>query len=345
MSGKDATQVGWVLMAGWMLVVLLSCTSDRVDEVVVYTALDEEFSRPVFDRFTEKTGIRVKAKFDTESTKTVGLTRAILAERARPRCDVFWNNEIVNTLRLEQAGLLARYDSPSGRTFPKEFRSPEARWHGFAARARVLIVNTRLVPPDRRPSSIHDLVDPHWRGKVGVAKPLAGTTASHVAVLYALWGDVRAQGFLQRLKQNARILSGNRQVAREVGAGRLAFGLTDTDDAIIEKEHGHPVEIVYPDQADGQPGTLFLPNTVALLDGAANAPEGRRLIDFLLSPEVEQMLADGSSAQIPLNPASAHNPRVESPTTIRAMQVDYQKGVEAWEQAAVFLRQEFASAD
>ena len=68
--------------------------------VVVYTALDEQFSRPIFEQFTAETGIRVLAKYDTESTKSVGLTQALLAERARPRCDVFWNNEIVNTLRL-----------------------------------------------------------------------------------------------------------------------------------------------------------------------------------------------------------------------------------------------------
>ena len=89
----------------------LHSISDRVRllvftgrEVVVYTALDSEFSQPIFDDFTAATGIAVRPKFDTESTKTVGLTEAILAERNRPRCDVFWNNEILNTLRLQRQG-------------------------------------------------------------------------------------------------------------------------------------------------------------------------------------------------------------------------------------------------
>lgn len=60
---------------------------------------------------------------------------------------------------------------------------------------------------------------------------------------------------------------------------------------------------------------------------------------------VERLLAEGPSAQIPLNPAVARNPRVESPSTIRAMQVDLQKAVGAWEEEAVFLREEFARAD
>ena len=111
---------------------------------------DEDFSRPVFEQFTRQTGIRVLSKFDTESTKTVGLTQAIMAERDRPRCDLFWNNEIVNTLRLERAGLLDTYRPAVAEAFPAEFRSPAGTWHGFAARARVLVVNTDLVSPAER---------------------------------------------------------------------------------------------------------------------------------------------------------------------------------------------------
>ena len=52
---------------------------------------------PIFERFTAASGIAVLPKFDAESTKTVGLAEAILAESGRPRCDVFWNNEILHT--------------------------------------------------------------------------------------------------------------------------------------------------------------------------------------------------------------------------------------------------------
>ena len=86
----------------------LGCVGGSGPEVVVYTALDEEFSRPIFVDFTQNTQIRVLPKFDTESTKTVGLAEAILAEGDRRRCDLFWNNEILHTLRLERAGLLDR---------------------------------------------------------------------------------------------------------------------------------------------------------------------------------------------------------------------------------------------
>ena len=94
-------------LASLLLLSLLSlagCWTAAGPEVVAYTAMDSEFSEPIYHDFTVSTGIAVRAKFDTESTKTVGLAEAILAEKGRPRCDVFWNNEILNTLRLAGRG-------------------------------------------------------------------------------------------------------------------------------------------------------------------------------------------------------------------------------------------------
>ncbi|MEQ8211852.1 MAG: extracellular solute-binding protein [Lacipirellulaceae bacterium] len=323
------------------LTLLAGCVPSEKREVIVYTALDEPFSQPVFDEFTRETGIAVRAKFDTESTKTVGLTQAIIAERERPRCDLFWNNEVVNTLRLEQEDLLASYASPAAKVFPKQYRSPQSHWHGFAARARVLIVNTELLAEEDRPDSILALADDRWKGKCGLAKPLAGTTATHAACVFAAWGEDRAKEFLSQVATNAQILSGNKQVARAVADGQIAFGLTDTDDALIEQAAGKPVAIVYPDQGEGQLGTLFIPNTIALIQGAPHGEDAKRLVDFLLSPKVERMLAEGASAQIPLNPKVKGSDRVETPQTVRAMEVDFGEAAKQWDVAAEFLRDEF----
>ncbi|MEM1110254.1 MAG: extracellular solute-binding protein, partial [Planctomycetota bacterium] len=224
-------------------------------------------------------------------------------------------------------------------------RSADGAWHGFAARARVLIVNTNIVPEARRPDSINDLVDPQWYDRVGVAKPLFGTTATHAACLFSTWGDEQAKNFFVRLKKNARIMAGNKQVAQAVAAGQLSFGLTDTDDAIIEVESGRPVAIVFPDQGADELGTMFIPNSLALIDGSANGQAANRLVDFLLSPEVEGRLAMGPSAQIPLHPATAEKPRVDTPETVKAMEVDFAAAAEAWGTASAFLRDEFTGAN
>ena len=322
------------------IIALAGCTSTEPPDLVVYSALDGEFSEPVLDDFATETGLEVAPKFDVESTKTVGLAQAILAERGRPRCDVFWNNEILHTLRLEKEGLLEAYLPAAAKDFPQAYRSPDGHWQGFAARARVLIVNTRLVPEAERPRSIHDLTDEKWRGRCGIAKPLFGTTATHAACLFAAWGDDEAKNFFRRLKANdVQVMSGNKQVAVSVAAGKLDFGLTDTDDAIIAVEEGHPVMIIYPDREPGELGTLFIPNTLAIIKDCPHPEAARKLVDYLLRPETEARLSTGRSAQIPLNAQVNVKPRVETPRTVQAMQVDFYAAADKWEAAREFLRE------
>jgi iron(III) transport system substrate-binding protein len=328
-----------------LAVIFSGCTSEDADEVVVYTALDEGFSRPIFADFEEETGTEVRPKFDTEATKTVGLTQAILAEEARPRCDLFWNNEILNTLRLERAGLLREYRSPAAEDYPEFAKSPNGTWHGFAARARVLIVNTDRLAEDERPTSINDFRDPKWQGRCGIAKPLFGTTTTHAAVLFATLGEEEAKNFFNDVKANAQVLAGNKQVALAVAAGHIDWGITDTDDAIIEIEGAKRVAIVYPDQGEGELGTLFIPNTLALIKGSPNPKAAERLVDYLLAPGVEAKLAAGPSAQIPLNPAVDVEVRVESPKKVRPMEVDWQAAADQWDTAREFLTEEFATAE
>jgi iron(III) transport system substrate-binding protein len=338
---KNVARAGMVAIA--IVAAVLGCGEKGPPQVIVYTALDREFSEPIFKKFTEETGVVVRSKFDTESTKTVGLAQAIIAERDRPRCDIFWNNEILNTLRLERQGLLRPYDSPEGAAFPASARSPKRLWYGFAARARVLIVNTNLVPEERRPKSIRDIVDPQW--PCGIAKPLFGTTATHAACLFAAWGDDEAKQFFRAVKNNASIMGGNKQVAQAVAAGSLAIGLTDTDDAIVEIEKNMPVTIIYPDQGEGQLGTLFIPNTLALIKDSPNPEAAEKLVDYLLSPDVESALAAGPSAQIPLRPGVPASPRVKTPSEVRAMEVDWSAAAEKWDTAAEFLKTEFAATN
>jgi iron(III) transport system substrate-binding protein len=324
-------------------IALAGCSSGR-DEVVVYAALDREFSEPILDDFTKATGVAVVAKYDVESTKTVGLTQAIMSETNRPRCDVFWNNEIINTIRLQENGLLAVYRSPLAESYPEQFRSKSGAWHGFAGRARVLIVNTKVVPKEEMPKSIYDLADKKWKGKVGIAKPLFGTTATHAACLFAALGDEKAKEFFQSLKANEiKIQGGNKQVALAVGSGQLAFGLTDTDDAIVELERGAPVVIVYPDREEKEMGTLFIPNTLCVIKGAPHEQAAHKLVDYLLSSAVEEKLALGESAQIPLNPQVKIKARVETPRTVHAMPVDFAAAAKKWDAAAKFIHDEFAA--
>ncbi len=315
--------------------------------MIVYTSVDEEFSKPVLTEYREKTQVDLRPIFDTESTKAFGLTGRIIAEAGTPGCDLFWNNEILNTLRLKQKGLLEPFHPKNADDYPPQFKAKDGTWYGFAARARILLVNTEVVKESERPTSIHDLTNPKWKGKIAIAKPLFGTTGTQAACLFAKWGEEKAQKFFLDLKANeAQILQGNKQVAMAVGSGNLAFGMTDTDDAMGEIAAGSPVVIVYPDRKEDQLGTLFIPNTLARIKGAAHPDEAETLASYLLSPHVEARLAESTASQIPLNPKTPVSARVETPRTVHAMDADFEKAAEIWEtQVAPFLAREFSAAE
>jgi len=198
------------------------------------------------------------------------------------------------------------------------------------------------VPSDERPNSVADLLNPRWKGKTGMAKPLFGTTATHAAVLFATLGDDQATRFFEAFKANGKVLGGNKQVAQAVSSGEIAFGLTDTDDAIIEVESARPVAIVFPDQREGQPGTLLIPNTLCVINGCPHPEAARRIADRIVSLDTESRLAKGASAQIPLHVMAADRPRVLPPGKMKWMKVDFEQAADNWEAASARLQTIFA---
>src|SRR5262249_33282233 len=151
---------------------------------VVYCAHDREFADDILKQFREKSGLEVVTRYDTEANKSVGLYEDLIREADRPRCDVHWNNEILATIRLQRRGLLEPYDSPAAAPFPARYRATDHTWTAFAARARVLLVNTERAQADEMPRSLWDLTGPRWQGRIGMAKPLFGTTATQGACLF-----------------------------------------------------------------------------------------------------------------------------------------------------------------
>lgn len=310
------------LLGALLFLPLAAC--GRQPDLVVYVAHDQVHSEPILREFERRTGLRVRAEFDIEAHKTVGLVKRIEEEaRRRTRCDVFWNNEFAHTVSLAEKGLLAPYDSPSAAGIPEAFRDPERRWTGFAARARCYIVNRELIDPAELSSS-WDLVDPRWRGRTALARPLSGTTLTHMTALFSVLGESEARRYLSEIRHGEVSLPpGNGPLATLVGRGQVAFGWTDTDDYNVRRLAGDPVEIVFPDSGPEGMGVLFIPNTVMLLAGAPNPDAAKQLIDYLLSPEVERKLAEGRAAQIPLHGSLADFEHPLPLARMKPMVVDY----------------------
>lgn len=261
----------WVLYAliGLGLVGIL-VTSRTGGGVVLYCAQDQVFAEPLLAEFTARTGIPVRPVFDSEAVKTVGLANRLLAERGHPVCDVYWGNEELRARQLAASGV---FEATNG-------------WAAFGHRSRSLVVRTNSAGlPDGfvPPRSLVELTNAAFRGRVSMAFPLFGTTATHLLALRQHWGESNWLAWCRALAANAPFLEeGNSHVVRRVARGEAWVGMTDSDDIVSGQREGLPVAALPP-----FPESLLIPNTVALVAKTGGpSPAARQLFEYLQSPAV-----------------------------------------------------------
>lgn len=276
----------------WVLPLLTSCDRDTQRKVVVYVSVDQIFSEPILKDFEEETGIKVLPVYDVEAAKTTGLVNRLIAERDNPKADVFWNNEFAQTILLKEKGVLEPYSSPNADGIPHEYVDRDRCWTGFGGRARVLLVNKEKIKPADYPKSLYDLLSDRYPGhQIGISYPVFGTAATHAAVIYAALGKDQGHQFFKNLKgRGIQVVDGNSVVRDMVVSGQLTMGLTDTDDSTVAIKKGEPVEMVFLDQGMSEFGTLIIPSTVSKIKGCSHPAEAEKLIDYLLSREIEEKL-------------------------------------------------------
>jgi iron(III) transport system substrate-binding protein len=240
--------------------------------VIIYTSQDEEYADPIFHDFEKQTGIQVKAVYDSEAVKTVGLVNRLLAENSNPQCDVFWNNEELRTRLLASKNI---------------FRETNG-WALMGYRTRRLVINTNLLPLAKAPPAFSEVTNEMWRGKVALAYPLFGTTATHFLALRQHWGDAVWQSWCRALVANQpKLVDGNSVAVKLVGDGEALIGFSDSDDAAAEQREGLPVTIVpLGDES------LIVHNTAGVVRGAPHPVNAQRLFEYLQSTEVQQRLVE-----------------------------------------------------
>ncbi|MEE1249731.1 MAG: extracellular solute-binding protein [Lachnospiraceae bacterium] len=285
-----------LITAGLCLAMIMGCTAcgKKSEEVVVYTAVDQVYADEIFKMFEQETGIKVQAVYDTESNKTTGLTNRILVEKEKTVCDVFWNNEFIQTIDLEKKGMLQSYVSPEAETIPDYYKPENGTWTAMGGRARVFLVNTDLLSEDEYPSSIYDFSNGKYEGsQLAIAYPMFGTTRTMAAAIYAQLGEEEARRYFQSVADHGVCVVDGNSVTKDMAAsGQVAVGFTDTDDAKEAISDGAPVIMVYPDQQEGEMGTLMTPGTVAWIKHSPNPEAAKKFIDFVLSEKVERKLVE-----------------------------------------------------
>jgi iron(III) transport system substrate-binding protein len=261
-----------LILAAIVVVWIRTSMAGRKGYVVAYCAQDQVYAEPAFREFERQGGLKVRAVYDSEAVKTVGLANRLLAERSNPQCDVFWGNEEMRARQLASRGVFA---GTNGLAF-------------FGARSRRFVCNTNLLPADSAPRSLLELTNEFWHGKIALAFPQFGTTATHFHALRQLWGEAAWDQWCRGLAATKPVIvDGNSVVVSTVGRGDAWIGLTDSDDIAAGQREGLPI-VALPMSAE----TLLIPNAVAIAAAAPNPEGARKLFEYLQTPAVAQRLVE-----------------------------------------------------
>jgi len=271
-------RAGTLVLSAAVLIACPGCSPSKPNsEVIAYCAQDQDYAESIFRDFEKETGIKVRAVYDSEAVKSVALANRLLAERGHPQCDVFWGNEEMRTRQLAVQHV---------------FRETNG-WTAFGHRSRRIVINTNHVSIAGAPRSLLDLTNAAWHGKVALAYPAAGTTATHFHALRQLWGETNWKTWCRALAANKPLLvDGNSVVVKLVGRGEAWVGLTDSDDIAAGQREGLPLAAL--PMTDE---TLLIPNTVAVTRAAPHPGPAQRLFKYLQRADVVQKLVAANALE------------------------------------------------
>ncbi len=281
-----------------------AATEALADEVNVYSYRQPELIRPLMDAFSEETGIAVNIAFLNK-----GMIERLAAEGARSPADVILTTDIARLNGAVEAGVTQQVESDAlSANIPARFRDPEGRWFALTSRARVVFASKEAVAPGEV-TTYEDLADPKWRGRICTRSGTHPYTLALVAAHIAHHGEAATRAWLEGLKANlARKPQGNdRAQVKAVWAGQcdIALGNTYYMGKMLEdpeqREWAESVNVVFP-TFEGA-GTHINISGMALAAHAPNREAGIRLMEFLASPEAQEIYAE-VNYEYPVAPGS-----------------------------------------
>lgn len=260
--------------------------------LVIYSGRSEALILPIIDAFKrEHPNITVELK----SGKNNELAAAILEERANPQADIFISTDMLTHINLSKEGVLRAAPITGAASLPNELKAADGTWTSVTARARVIMYNTDLVTPEEAPTSIFDLTDPKWRGKIAATNTTSGAMQAQVAALKSIIGDDATQTWLNGLVANeVTFFGGHTDIRKAVGAGEFAIGLVNHYYYELQKREStdNRVGVVYPDQGEDQIGVMMNTTAVGQIDGGPNPENAQLFAEFLFTEETQTLFAE-----------------------------------------------------
>lgn len=279
------------------------------EQVVVYSARVEQLIKPMFDAFTQQTGIKVKYTTDNEGA----LMARLQAEGKNTPADMLITVDAGNLWAASQAELLRPFDSQVLiSNIPEHLRDPGNEWFGLSIRARTIIYNTKKVNPDDL-STYEDLADPKWKNRLCLRTSKKVYNQSLVAMMIAEHGEAETEKIVRGWVANLATdpLSDDTRALEFVAAGRCDLTIVNTYyyGRLIQKDPGLPLGIFWPNQKES--GVHVNVSGAGLTRYGKNQQAAEQLLEFLSSISAQKLFAD-VNMEYPVNPNIAPDPTVAS---------------------------------
>jgi len=274
-------------------------------EVVIYSARSTQYGpETAFEAFTKKTGIQIKT-FGGNSSE---LFERLRAEGDKTPADVLITVDAGNLWNAARAGLLSKVDSPELlANVPANLRDPEGRWFGLTMRARTIMYSTKRVKAEEL-STYEALGDPKWKGRLCLRTSTYIYNQSFLATMINRLGEPKTEQIVHGWVANGPILiNGDTKILEAIAAGQCDVGLANTYylARLLAKDPSFPVAAFWANQQTT--GTHINISGAGVTAHAKNRASAVKLLEFLSSPEAQQMFADGNF-EYPVNPHASPSP-------------------------------------
>ena len=271
------------------------CGGSSDGALTVYSGREEELVAPLFEMFTEETGIEVEVRYGDSAE----LAATIAEEGGNSPADVFW---------AQDPGSLGAVDEyldplPDGvlGMVPQRFRDRDGRWVGTSGRSRVLVYNTDALSEDEVPDSVFELTDPRWKGRIGIAPTNASFQAFVTAMRLTEGDEATRQWLLDLAANDPKEYEKNVPVVEATAAGEIDLGLVNHYYLYLVKEEQPDAPIANHFLRAGDPGALVSVAGAGVLESSGNTSEAERFVEFLLSPNGQHFYVDAAEeAEYPL---------------------------------------------
>lgn len=305
-------------------VALLACTQSALaEEVVVYSARNEQLIKPLFDAYTQETGVVVKFITGGEGP----LMERLKAEGQNTPADLLLTVDAGNLWQASAQELLRPVSSKTLQdNVPAHLRDPGNTWFGLSVRARTLVYNTtRLKAADL--SSYEDLADPKWKGRLCLRTAKKVYNQSLVAMMITEHGEAKTEDIVKGWVGNlATTPFPDDTKAMEAVANRqcdVTVVNTYYFGRLMEKSPKLPLAIFWPNQnLTGKNAGVHVNVSGAGVTRHAKNPAGaQKLIEWLSSERAQNLYAD-SNLEYPVNPRVKPDPQVAAWGSFKPNQIN-----------------------